>query len=45
MNELLRELAEQAGAPEQVINELWFNVFLQNFAHLLLELAEEECNT
>lgn len=45
MNQMLRQIAEQAGAPEQVIDELWFNVFCANFAHLLLQLAEQECNT
>ena len=39
MNETLREIAEAAGAPAEVIDTLWFNIFCQNFAHLLLELA------
>ena len=43
MNETLREIAETAGAPAEVIDDLWFNIFCQNFAHLLLELAEAEC--
>ena len=42
MNEVLRNIAVNAGAPEQVIDQLWFNVFCQNFAHLILEMAEEE---
>ena len=42
MNEVLRNIAINAGAPEQVIDQLWFNVFCQNFAHLILEMAEEE---
>ena len=43
MNEALREIAEEAGAPEDMLNELWFNIFCQKFAHLLLLAAEEEC--
>lgn len=45
MNQALREIAVEAGAPEEVIDTLWFNVFCANFAHLLLAMAEEECNT
>ena len=43
MNQTLREIAQAAGAPAEVIDTLWFNIFCQNFAHLLLEMAEEEC--
>ena len=43
MNEALREIAEEAGAPEDMLNELWFNIFCQKFAHLLLLAAEDEC--
>ena len=42
MNEALRNIAIDAGAPEEVIDTLWFNVFCQNFAHLLLLMAEQE---
>ena len=42
MNKALREIAVAAGAPEEVLNDLWFSVFCQNFAHLLLEMAEKE---
>ena len=42
MNDDLRNIAEAAGAPVEVINTLWFNVFCQNFAHLLLAMAEKE---
>ena len=42
MNEALREMAILAGAPEEVIDTLWFNVFCQQFAHMLLLAAEEE---
>ena len=43
MNEALREIAVEAGAPEDMLNELWFHVFCQNFAHLILLAAEQEC--
>jgi hypothetical protein len=43
MNEELRKIAIEAGAPEEVIDTLWFSIFCQNFAHLLLEMAEAEC--
>ena len=42
MNEALRSIAVEAGAPEDVLDTLWFNVFCQNFAHLILLAAEEE---
>ena len=42
MNEALRELAVAAGAPEDLLDQLWFSIFCQQFAHLLLEMAEEE---
>lgn len=42
MNEELRALAEQAGAPEEVLDTLWFNVFCMKFADILLTMAEEE---
>ena len=45
MNDALREIAERAGAPAEVLDQLWFHVFCAKFAHLLLELAEAECNT
>jgi hypothetical protein len=44
MNEELRNIAILAGSPEEVIDTLWFNIFCQNFAHLILQLAEEEVN-
>ena len=42
MNKALREIAVEAGAPEDMLNSLWFNIFCQNFAHLILLAAEEE---
>ena len=32
----------KAGAPEEVVNELWFNIFCQKFAHELMTVLEEE---
>ena len=43
MNEELAKIARQAGAPEDVMNTLWFNVFCQRFAFLLFNLIEEDC--
>ena len=42
MNDELRLIALQAGAPREVINELWFNIFCQHFAHLIINEAETE---
>ena len=42
MNEALREIVVEAGAPEDVLDTLWFNIFCQNFAHLILLAAEAE---
>lgn len=42
MNEELKALVVEAGAPKEVMDELWFNVFCQNFAYVLLTAAEEE---
>ena len=44
MNEELLKIAQVAGAPAQVLEELWFHVFCLKFAHLLLEMAEAECS-
>jgi len=41
MNEALKALAIEAGAPEEVLNTLWFNIFCQKFAHLLIKEIEE----
>lgn len=42
MNEELKKLVLEAGAPKEVMNDLWFNIFCQQFANLLLTLAEDE---
>lgn len=41
MNDELKKLVIEAGAPEEVLNDLWFNVFCIKFADILLTLAEE----
>jgi hypothetical protein len=43
MNDELKALAVEAGAPEEVLNTLWFNVFCQKFAYLLANELEKSC--
>jgi hypothetical protein len=42
MNEELKQIAIECGAPEDMINSLWFNIFCLKFADAILTLAEEE---
>lgn len=42
MNKFLKEIVTKAGAPKEVVNELWFNIFCQKFAHELMTVLEEE---
>ena len=42
MNTELECLVRAAGAPEEVMTELWFVVFCQQFAHLLIAQLETE---
>ncbi len=42
MNQELKQIAVEAGAPEDMLNSLWFNIFCMKFAHLILLAAEEE---
>jgi hypothetical protein len=44
MNNELKKLAQQAGTPEQVLNELWFGLFCMKFADVILANAEHEMN-
>ena len=47
MNDALKALAVEAGAPDDMLNKLWFNVFCQKFAYLVaeeLQVETEECN-
>lgn len=41
MNDELKALAMAAGAPEELLEELWFSIFCKQFAHLLLEEMEK----
>jgi hypothetical protein len=43
MNDELKQIAIEAGAPEDMLDSLWFNIFCQKFAHLLILYVEEEC--
>lgn len=43
MNQELRQLCIDADCPEDVLNSMWFNVFIQKFAYLLLQALEDEC--
>jgi len=42
MNDALRELVIKAGAPEEVLEELWFALFCQQFANVLIQEMEDE---
>jgi hypothetical protein len=42
MNAELKELVIEAGAPKEILDELWFNIFCQQFAHLLISEMEKE---
>jgi|LauGreDrversion4_2_1035121.scaffolds.fasta_scaffold2721212_2 hypothetical protein len=42
MNNELKKLAQQAGAPEEVLDELWFGLFCMKFADVILTNAEQE---
>ena len=42
MNEVLKEIVIKAGAPKEVVNELWFNIFCQKFADELMTVFEQE---
>ena len=40
VNTELERLVRAAGAPEEAMDELWFVVFCQQFAHLLIAEME-----
>jgi len=42
MNEELRKIAINAGAPEEVIDDLWFNIFCTKFADLIIKEMEDQ---
>jgi hypothetical protein len=41
MNAVLNKLAIEAGAPTEVMDQLWFQVFCLKFADLLIKECEE----
>jgi len=42
MNDELRALVIKAGAPAPLLHEIWFNIFCEQFANVLLTEAEKE---
>ena len=42
MNEQLKQLAVDAGAPEEMLAEMWFHIFCAKFADAILTAMEEE---
>lgn len=42
MNEELEKMVRAAGCPEEVMNTLWFQLFINKFADLLITMCEEE---
>jgi len=42
MTDELKQLVIKAGAPASLLDELWFNLFCNKFADVLLTQAEEE---
>lgn len=42
MNNELRAIAIKSGAPEEVLEEMWFNLFCMKFAHYIIEELETE---
>jgi hypothetical protein len=42
MNEDLKAIAIEAGAPDDVLSELWFSVFCMRFADLVITAMENE---
>ena len=41
MNEYLKELAIKAGAPVEVLDQMWFNIYCQQFADVLIAEMEQ----
>jgi hypothetical protein len=44
MNEELKALVLKAGAPVEVMDQMWFNLFCQQFADILFTEVEGEYN-
>jgi hypothetical protein len=41
MNEELKKLVIEVGAPVEMLDELWFNLFCQKFADRLIKDCED----
>jgi hypothetical protein len=41
MNEYLNKLVADAGAPEEVMDQLWFQTFCLKFADILIKECEK----
>lgn len=37
---MMEQLIRQSGAPEEMMDQLWFRVFCANFAHSIIKLIE-----
>jgi hypothetical protein len=42
MTEEMESLIRSAGAPEEMMTEMWFIIFCHKFADKILTLAEQE---
>jgi len=42
MNKELKALVIKAGAPPPLLDEIWFNIFCQQFADVLLTQVEQD---
>ena len=42
MNEQLAQMAEEAGAPPEMMEEIWFHIFCTKFADSIVTLMEAE---
>lgn len=42
MNEELEKMVKAAGCPEEVMNTLWFQLFINKFTNILITACEEE---
>jgi hypothetical protein len=42
MTDELKALVEQAGCPEEVMNTLWFQLFINKFTDIIITECEKE---
>jgi len=42
MNDELREMAVRAGAPDAMLNEIWFHIFCQKLVDEVIAEMEQE---